>query len=76
MRVRSERLAAREQHLFVGGECRFDVVGVRDNRLAELGTVEHRQVRAVAGRCHQVRGITQKREQDIGVGEIGSFYVK
>jgi hypothetical protein len=54
-------VAAREQRLFITGKCRFDVVGVGGDSLPELGAVEHRQVRALAGRRHQVRGVTQQR---------------
>ena len=59
MRVRSGRLAVEEQRLLVGGECRFDVVGVRGDCLPKPGAVEHRQVRAPAGRRRQVCGITE-----------------
>jgi hypothetical protein len=34
---------------------------MRGDRLPQLGAVEHRQVRALAGRRHQVRGITEER---------------
>lgn len=42
MRVRGGQLAASEQSSFVGGECRFEVVGGCCDRLAEFGAVEHR----------------------------------
>lgn len=42
---------------FISRKCRLDVVGVRNDSLAELGAVEHREVRAVAGRRHHMRGI-------------------
>lgn len=61
MRTRGGRLAAREQRLFVGGERRFDIALVCGDRLSELGAVEHRQVCALAGRRHQVSGITEER---------------
>jgi hypothetical protein len=45
----------------VDAERRFDVVGVRGDRLAQLRAVEHRQVRALAARRRQVRGVPQQR---------------
>jgi hypothetical protein len=42
------RGAAGEQRLFVRGECRLDVVGVRGEGRAEPGAVVHGQVGALA----------------------------
>ena len=38
--------------------------------LAELGAVEHRQVRALAGRRHQVRGVTEERHAGHAVPSV------
>ena len=70
VRIRCLGLAAREHRLFVGGECRFDVAGVRGDRRPELGAVEHGQVRALAGRRHQVRGIPEERHPGHAVPSV------
>ena len=47
MRVRGLGCAAHEHRFFVLGECPFDVVGVRGDRLSQFGAVEHGQVRTL-----------------------------
>lgn len=64
-------LAAGEKRLFVGAQCRFDVVGVRGDRLPQLGAVEHGQVRTLAGEWrHQVCGITEERHSGYAVPSV------
>ena len=49
---------------------RFDVARMRDDRLSQLGAVEHCQVRAFAGWRRQVRGVSEQRHPGRAVPSV------
>ena len=68
-------VSARGNIAVVGSEGGLDAVGVRGDRLTEVGGVEHREVGAFASRDGDVCGVAEQRDAGragpaVAVGEL------